>query len=222
MKLNPRKCKFAAKEVKYLGHVLSKDGIAVDTSKTDAVRTFPRPRNATEVRAFLGLANYYRRFVNGFADVAAPLNRLVSKNVKFQWDDACDDAFQELKKRLTSPPILAFPDFNKQFILYTDASGFAISYILGQKDEKGTGSSSGIRWTSITGVGEKLEYHGQGMLSVSGGNKALSRVPGQQKVPSLYRPQCPDFCEKVKGSGDARSTRKMGNSAPGLLNGYQP
>ena len=137
LKLNPRKCKFAAKEVKYLGHVLSKDGIAVDTSKTDAVRTFPRPRNATEVRAFLGLANYYRRFVNGFADVAAPLNRLVSKNVKFQWDDACDDAFQELKKRLTSPPILAFPDFNKQFILYTDASGFAISYILGQKDEKG-------------------------------------------------------------------------------------
>ena len=105
LKLNPRKCTFAAKDVKYLGHVLSKDGIAVDTSKADAVRTFPRPRNATEVQAFLGLTNYYRRFVNGFADVAAPLNRLVSKNVQFQCNDVCDDAFQELKKRLTSPRI---------------------------------------------------------------------------------------------------------------------
>ena len=137
LKLKPTKCRFAAKEVKFLGHVLSKDGIAVDTSKTDAVSTFPKPQNTTDVRSFLGLANYYRRFVKGFSRIATPLNRLLIKGAKFVWTEECDTAFQELKNLLTTPPILAFPNFSKDFILYTDASQVAIGYVLGQKDTKG-------------------------------------------------------------------------------------
>jgi len=101
------------------------------------VKTFPQPKNTTDVRAFLGLANYYRQFIKGFADIAAPLNQLLVKGAKFEWNESCEKAFSELKRRLITSPILAFPEFNKEFILYTDASGFSISYILGQKDSHG-------------------------------------------------------------------------------------
>lgn len=137
LRLKPSKCNFAVKEVKYLGHVISKDGISVDMSKVEAVKSFPKPKNTTDIRAFLGLANYYRKFIHGFADIATPLNRLLVKGTKFCWDEPCQKAFDKLKQLLTEAPILAFPDFNKTFILYTDASGFSISYILGQKDAKG-------------------------------------------------------------------------------------
>ncbi|CAC5420621.1 Retrovirus-related Pol polyprotein from transposon 17.6 [Mytilus coruscus] len=139
LKLKPTKCTFAAKEVKFLGHVLSKDGIAVDTTKIDAVKTFPVPQNITDVRAFLGLANYYRKFVKGFSKIASPLHRLLVKGAKFIWDNDCQKSFDEIKTLLISAPILAFPDFSKDFILYlyTDASQIAIGYILGQKDRKG-------------------------------------------------------------------------------------
>ncbi|CAC5390809.1 Retrovirus-related Pol polyprotein from transposon 297,Retrovirus-related Pol polyprotein from transposon 17.6,Retrovirus-related Pol polyprotein from transposon 412 [Mytilus coruscus] len=145
LKLKPTKCTFAAKEVKFLGHVLSKDGIAVDTTKIDAVKTFPVPQNITDVRAFLGLANYYRKFVKGFSKIASPLHRLLVKGAKFIWDNDCQKSFDEIKTLLISAPILAFPDFSKDFILYTDASQIAIGYILGQKDRKGReqGTSNG-------------------------------------------------------------------------------
>ena len=137
LRLKPTKCNFAAKEVKFLGHVLSKNGIAVDTTKTDAVKSFPKPENTTDVRAFLGLANYYRKFVKGFSKIAAPLHKLLAKGAKFIWDNDCQSAFEQIKQLLTAPPVLAFPDFSKDFILYTDASQIAIGYVLGQKDSKG-------------------------------------------------------------------------------------
>ena len=135
LKLKPSKCKFAAKEVTYLGHIISKEGVKVDPDKTDAVRTFPVPKTQTGVRSFLGLANYYRRFIKGFAQIAAPLNNLLRDNTPFEWTDSCQEAFDRLKTALISAPILAFPDFEKQFILSTDASGHALGYILAQKDE---------------------------------------------------------------------------------------
>lgn len=129
LKLKPSKCCFAAKSVKYLGHVVSKDGIQVDPQKTDAVQTFPVPKSKTDVKSFLGLCNYYRRFVKNFANIAAPLNALLGKDCKFQWSQECEVAFQMLKDCLTSAPVLAYPDMGKSFILSTDASGSAVSYI---------------------------------------------------------------------------------------------
>lgn len=112
MRLKPSKCNFAVKEVKYLGHVISKDGISLDMSKVEAVKSFPEPKNTTDIRAFLGLANYYRKFIHGFANIATPLNRLLVKGTKFCWDEPCQKAFDKLKQLLTEAPILAFPDFN--------------------------------------------------------------------------------------------------------------
>ena len=132
LKLKPSKCHFARSSVNFLGFVVSAEGILPDTSKIDAVKTFPTPRSVTEVRSFLGLCNYYRRFVRDFAQIASPLNRLTRKSVPFVWDESCQGAFQEMKNRLCSPPILAYPDFSQPFHLYTDASQHAIGYILGQ------------------------------------------------------------------------------------------
>lgn len=140
--LKPDKCRFGLEKVMFLGHILSKDGVSVDSEKTEKVRNFPVPRSQTELKSFLGLCNYYRRFVEGFAHIATPLNQLLKgdKRGKFKtgdWTDECQTAFQKLKDALTSAPILGFPDMNKEFILSTDASGAAIGYILGQKDEHG-------------------------------------------------------------------------------------
>lgn len=96
------------------------------------MKSFPIPQNQHDVRSFLGLANYYRKFVKGYSKVALPLNRLLTKNTPFKWTTECQDAFKLLKEKLTNTPLLAYPDFRRQFILSCDASGMAIEYILSQ------------------------------------------------------------------------------------------
>ena len=108
----------------------------MEQAKLDKVASYPCPKSIKDVRAFLGLCNYYRRFVKGFANIARPLNELLQKDTEFQWTEECSNAFNTLRKHLTSEPIvLKFPDFSKQFILYTDASDYAIGYVFGQKDD---------------------------------------------------------------------------------------
>ena len=101
------KCEFWLKEVQFLGHVVSNEGIKVDPSKIEAVLNWDRPRTPTEVRSFLGLAGYYRRFVQDFAKIATPLTKLTRKNEKFIWNERCEESFQELKTRLVTAPVLA-------------------------------------------------------------------------------------------------------------------
>ena len=116
------KCEFRLEEVKFLGHVVSKGGISVDTSKTDAVPNWNRPTNPTEVWSFLGLASYYRRFVEGFSRIASPLTELTRKDIKFIWQDKHESAFQKLKEKLTTAPVLVIPKSGEQFTIYSDAS----------------------------------------------------------------------------------------------------
>ena len=119
--------------MEYLGHVVSRDGIRPDPSKIKAVEEFPIPRCIKDVRSFLGLANYYRRFIKNFAAIAAPLNKLTGKYVQFSWDAECDIAFSTLKSAaLTSAPILAYSDFSIPFELHTDASSTRIGFALCQ------------------------------------------------------------------------------------------
>ena len=132
VRLKPSKCHFVKPQVEYLGHVVSKDGLSPNPDKIKAVRDFPIPTNTTGVKAFLGLCNYYRRFIKGFAQIAAPLNRLTSKNVPFQWTNDCQQALDHLKQALISAPILAYPDFSLPFHLYVDASQTGIGLTLGQ------------------------------------------------------------------------------------------
>ena len=133
LKLKLDKCSFCMPEVQFLGHVVDSRGIRPDPSKTKKVSEWPTPANLDEVRSFLGLSTYYRRFVNNFAAVAKPLVRLMEKDVKFEWNSECEKAFKELKHLLTTAPVLAYPNFNEPFILETDASRFAIGGVLTQK-----------------------------------------------------------------------------------------
>lgn len=133
LKLNPKKCKFLQKEILYLGHVCSKEGVRPDSKLLEAVKKFPVPRNIKQLQSFLGLANYYRKFIVNFSKIAHPLHRLLSKDKKFQWDKESDEAFEKLKFALISPPVLAYPQFNKPFQIICDASGFGLGAILEQE-----------------------------------------------------------------------------------------
>ena len=137
LKLNPRKCVFAETKVKFLGYELSGEGLAPDSEKVLAIEQFPKPVDVSSLRSFLGMMGYYRRFVDGFSEIAAPLHRLLQKNVKFEWNKDCQKAFEELKRSLISAPIMAFPRFDREFVLYTDASDVGVGSILAQKDDSG-------------------------------------------------------------------------------------
>ncbi|KAL5538765.1 hypothetical protein UlMin_046214 [Ulmus minor] len=129
------KCEFWLSSVQFLGHVVSKDGISVDASKIEAVSKWPAPTNVTEIRSFLGLAGYYRRFVEGFSSLSAPLTGLTKKNKKFEWTERCERNFQELKRRLTSAPILIVPSEDEEFTIYCDASKMGLGAVLMQTDK---------------------------------------------------------------------------------------
>ncbi|KAI8485080.1 hypothetical protein Bbelb_371860 [Branchiostoma belcheri] len=132
LKLHPAKCRFAQKEVTFLGHVVSRRGVAPDPDNIAKVQDWPTPSNQTDIRSFLGLASFYRKFVPAFATVAEPLVRLTDKHHTFQWNPACQSAFDTLKHQLTNPPLLAFPDFASDFTLATDASTSGIGAVLTQ------------------------------------------------------------------------------------------
>ena len=126
------KWKFWLKEVAFLGHVVSGDGIKVDPKKMDVIRNWPRPLTPSDIRSFLGLAGYYRRFVDGFSSIASPMTKLTQKKVKFVWTDECERSFQTLKDRLVSAPILSLPEGLEGFVVYCDASRVGLGCVLMQ------------------------------------------------------------------------------------------
>jgi hypothetical protein len=132
LQLQPEKCEFAKQQVKYLGHIISDKGIEASPDKVKAIMNYPVPKTVKEVRSFLGLASFYRRLVPQFAQIAKPLTQLTKKDKKFEWDEQCQSAFEELKGKLSSTPVLAYPDFKLPYILPTDASKIAVAAVLSQ------------------------------------------------------------------------------------------
>src|SRR5436190_4257868 len=126
------KCEFWLTEVKFLGHVVSGDDIAVDPSKIEAVMDWERPKSVFDIRSFLGLAGYYRRFVHDFSKLAAPLTRLTRKGVKFEWTDDCESSVLELKTRLTTAPVLIIPERGLGYTVCCDASLLGLGSVLEQ------------------------------------------------------------------------------------------
>ncbi|CAH9069028.1 unnamed protein product [Cuscuta europaea] len=126
------KCCFGKKQMEYLGHTVSAEGIAMETSKVQAVLDWPVPDNLKQLRGFLGLTVYYRRFIKGYASLAGPLTELLKKDI-FAWNEAATRAFELLKRAITSAPILRLPNFSLPFTLETDASGSGIGAVLSQK-----------------------------------------------------------------------------------------
>ena len=115
-----------------MGHVVSTAGVSVDPKKVKAMMSWERPKSVFEIRSFLGLAGYYRRFIEDFSRPAAPMTRLTQKEVKFEWNDRYEKAFQELKRRLTSAPILIVPGRGQRYIVYCDTSKAGLGCVLMQ------------------------------------------------------------------------------------------
>ena len=126
------KCEFWLTEVRFLGHLVSSSGMSVDLEKVEAVMNCERPKSVFEIRSLLGLVGYYGRFIEDFFRLAAPMMRLTRKEVKLDWDDRCEEAFQELKRRLSTAPILIVPDRGQGYTVYYDASRAGLGYVLMQ------------------------------------------------------------------------------------------
>ena len=133
LRLKPHICSLLC-DVPFLGHVVSTDSVRPDPAKIEKVQRYPTPTDATQVRQFLGLASYYRRFMPAFAKVSAPLRALTKKNATFLWTTKCEKAFIELKHLLTTAPVLVYPHFgpDRSFVLETDASGVGLGAVLSQ------------------------------------------------------------------------------------------
>ena len=127
------KCEFWLEEVKFLGHVVSSRGILVDPSKIEAVLDWKVPSSVSEIKSFLGLAGYYRRFIQDFSRIATPMTQLTKKSAVWKWSSACQAAFDELKRLLTSTLVLIIPDPAKTFVVYTDASRLGLGGVLMQE-----------------------------------------------------------------------------------------
>src|SRR3954469_15757825 len=126
------KCEFWLKEVGYLGHVVSGEGVVVDPSKVSRVTEWETPTTVGDIRSFLGLTGYYRSFIENFSKLAKPMTELLKKENKFDWSEECETSFQELKKRLVTAPVLCLPDIHNDFHVYCDASRRGLGCVLMQ------------------------------------------------------------------------------------------
>ncbi|GJV54067.1 putative reverse transcriptase domain-containing protein [Tanacetum coccineum] len=129
------KCEFWLSKVQFLGHVIDSEGIHVDPAKIEAIKDWASPKTPTEIRQFLGLAGYYRRFIKGFSKIARPMTKLTQKSVKFEWGEKAEAAFQLLKQKLCSAPILALPEGSENFMVYCDASHKGLGAVLMQREK---------------------------------------------------------------------------------------
>jgi hypothetical protein len=127
------KCAFAQRRVAYLGHIISAEGVATDDSKIQPIKDWPRPSNLKELRGFLGLSGYYRKFIRHYAVISHPLTALLKKGALFVWTEVTETAFVTLKQALMSAPVLALPDYTEQFVVVTDACDVGIGAVLSQK-----------------------------------------------------------------------------------------
>lgn len=137
LKVSREKCKFCCPQIKYLGYIVDKNGLSVDPSKVESILNLPPPKNVKDVRRIIGIASWYRRFIPNFSALCSPICDLLKKNRKFEWTSECIDAFDRLKELLISAPILTCPDFEKPFVISTDASDFGLGAVLTQNLDDG-------------------------------------------------------------------------------------
>jgi len=160
------KCKWKVREVEFLGVVIGPKGVEIQKEKVEGVLNWPAPRNIKEVQKFLGLANYYRRFIKSFARIAAPLYMLVRKEQKWKWEKKQEEAFEELKTVFTTEPILAIPDIDREMRVEANASDYVIGGVLSMKCEDG-------KWRLVVFISKLLnttkqnyKIHDKEMLAV--------------------------------------------------------
>ena len=131
LRFKASKCQFITVAVKFLAHLITREGVMADSRICEAVKNCPQPTNVTGIRRFIGLSSFYRKFIKNFSIIARPLHELTKTDKKFVWSDKC----QQLKDALCEPPVLAHPNFDLPFILYTDSSNYAAGFCLCQVNE---------------------------------------------------------------------------------------
>ena len=163
LKMKCSKCDFFKSEIHYLGHLISPEGISPLPDKLDSIKHMPVPSSTKEIKQFLGLTGYYRKFVPRFADISRPLTTLTKKDTKFEWTPACQKSFELLKEKLCGEPILKYADTSKPYTLYTDASKFGWAGVLTQPhtteiDGKSTTADHPVAFVSGLFRGSQLNW----------------------------------------------------------------
>lgn len=153
--VNKEKCEFVRTELKYLGYIVDGHGLRPDPGKIESMVNFPTPKTPKEVRRFIGLISWYRRFVENFASRTSPLTQLTKKNYPFVWDNAAEKAFLDIKQCLISAPILTCPDFSRPFVIQTDASQVGLGCVLSQEFSEG---EQVIAYASRTLTAQETKY----------------------------------------------------------------
>ncbi|CAB4419687.1 unnamed protein product [Rhizophagus irregularis] len=151
-----KKCQFGLRNINFLGHIVGKDGLRPDEKKVEKIKSIKKPETVTEVRSFLGLCSYYRRFIKDFAKIAKPLHNLTKKDTEFKWKEEQQVAFDVLRTKLIEKPILVYPDFDKEFILITDGSKIGLGAVLAQMNENN--KEIVIAYASRSTVGAEKNY----------------------------------------------------------------
>jgi hypothetical protein len=164
--LKPQKCFFEKAEIKYLGLIISADGVKMDPKKVEGVLNWPRPTKVKELQAFLGFANFYRRFVKDFAKIASPLHGLTKKDIEWKWEDHHEAAFNDLKEKFTSEPILHYPDPKKELRIEADSSGFATGGVLSILEDDGKWYPCAYLSKGLSSVERNYDIHDKEMLSI--------------------------------------------------------
>jgi len=164
--LKPEKCVFSVEEVEFLGLFIGKDGIKMDQGKTTAIEEWPVPRKVKDVQRFLGLANFYRRFVEGFSKIAAPMNKLLWKDQEWEWKEEQQKAFEELKVRFTTNPILITADPEKPLRVESDASDFATGAVLSMKCKDDKWRPCAFYSKSLNDVESNYDVHDKEMMGI--------------------------------------------------------
>jgi len=164
--VKPEKCRWKVREVEFLGVVISPKGVEMQKEKVEGVLNWLAPRNVKEVQKFLGLANYYRRFIKNFARIVAPLHVLVRKEQKWKWEKEQEEAFEELKTGFTTEPILAIPDIDREMRVEADASDYATGGVLSTKCEDGKWRLVAFISKSLNTTERNYEIHNKEMLAV--------------------------------------------------------
>ena len=162
----PEKCEFFRKLVEYLGLIISKGCIAMDEGKVKAILEWPVPKNVKDIQAFLGFANFYRRFIEDFSGIVKPMTSLLRKDAPWKWTQAEEDSFKTLKDRFTNAPVLVMPDMNKQFIVEADASDFATGAVLSQKQDDGKIHPIAFMSKSLNDAERNYEIYDKELLAV--------------------------------------------------------
>jgi len=164
--VKPEKCVWKVRKIGFLGVIIGPNGIEMEEEKVDGVLSWPEPKNVKDIRKFLGLANYYRRFIKDFAQVARPMNVLTRKDVKWRWEGEEQATFDKLKKIFMTRPVLAAPDLDKEFRVEADTSNYATGGVLSMKCSNGLWRLVAFISKSLSDIERNYEIHDKEMLAI--------------------------------------------------------